>query len=277
MRTRSRTSGPTAIGSISIATTSQPWDTVNGTWGATSNSTGTVNPHDITAGLDEITDDPSPGRGNKVVIQNRRKWEYISLSYAEDYSIKKATGIPFGNRTTRSGSFANISQNGNTWGPLLGFSNVSVSYTKTDAQLMAEANHRFMNINEVDNLTNILDAGKTLQLVTQVSNRLENLLFFVKRKNGRFDALGSVRSLLRSGAKLRNYSNGYLAWSYGVAPLLSDLRSMAESMVSLRRDCDKAIRRARAIRSYHASCSGTLSLTSLPANMIESSVGTGAG
>jgi len=88
---------------------------------------------------------------------------------------------------------------------LPGFTNVDVTWSKSDAALIREAKDAFFNRTEVDNLVNITEANQLLSPFADNARTILNKL------------------------PLLHLANGYLYYSFGVAPLLKDMKSMAKS------------------------------------------------
>jgi hypothetical protein len=144
--------------------------------------------------------------------------------------------------------------------PKISLADLNVTYPKTNAQLLEEARQAFYDVNETDNLLNILEAGQTLNSMVQVGNLM------VAIKNN----VGSLLSGSRSKAtdrklKSTDLSNVYLGWSFGFAPLLSDIRKLAKQLPHLRGNLSRlAANTARPI-SVVRSCVGNCTFITPPA------------
>jgi hypothetical protein len=207
-------------------------------------------------GAATIEDSPSRGRLTKVVNHSKRKVKHLDTATLTTYNFDTTTGVPTTNKITRTGAYAVHSNYG--W-QLDGanypdFRNVIPSYSVTDSALIRRAVHNFMNDNQVDNLTNILQGAQTVDLFRSVRDNLKNLVWhgpgaFLKKRNGAL-----LRTLLR---KHKGLSSGYLAYQYGIVPLVSDLKKMATAMLDIKSQVESAVKRP-SLRSYYATANGTI-------------------
>lgn len=78
----------------------------------------------------------------------------------------------------------------------------------------------FMNTNEVDSLLNIIEAP-------QLPSAVKSMTDLLKQDSGVKRALSKI-------------SNGYLAYSFGLAPLLADMGKIAKAIKTLKSDMEKA-------------------------------------
>jgi hypothetical protein len=97
---------------------------------------------------------------------------------------------------------------------------VVASYPKDLSSQMADTRNAFFSLNEVDNLVNAVEAP---ELPASLKS-----LYATTRKP-------SVRNALRM------VSNGYLAYSFGIAPLLSDMRKVTSSLKTFKSKMNRAI------------------------------------
>jgi hypothetical protein len=98
-----------------------------------------------------------------------------------------------------------------------------ITFDKSVEQQIAEAEKQFLNTNEVDNLLNIVESP---QLPASIHSLQE-----------------TVKGTAVTRA-LRKISNGYLLWSFGLAPLISDMRKMQKVMKTIKSDMAKALSQA---------------------------------
>jgi hypothetical protein len=102
--------------------------------------------------------------------------------------------------------------------------------------MIAEAKDRFYNTNDVDSLLNVVEAPQLVDSMRDLGNTLESSGVQASlRKGVRFDAKRALK-----GSK--GIAGAFLAWSFGLAPLINDMRKVQSSVRTLRLD----MRRARA-------------------------------
>lgn len=204
-----------------------------------------------------IVDDPSPGRGVKNCSHSVRKYVYNDIPEIITYDFNVSTGVPETDKHIRTGKYVFQALNGLF--SLPGFSNVDVTYKKSDAALIREACHNFYNQTEVDNLVNITEAG---QLVSKSAVQAGN-----KRLGSIYQSFHDLPFML-AAKEIRHkvpsliFSKGYLYYSFGLAPLLSDLRKMAKSYKSIAPAMKKTLSRRNKTSSYRSYSAGSISLNS---------------
>jgi hypothetical protein len=114
---------------------------------------------------------------------------------------------------------------------------------------LADTIEKFHTTNEVDNLLNIAEAH-------QIPSALESLLTTVGTGQVRAalrktPSSGSLASRLTKGGKVlgQKLSNSYLAWSFGLAPLMSDMKKMSTACKNLHSDLQRDFNRKSRIDS----------------------------
>jgi len=132
--------------------------------------------------------------------------------------------------------------------PYIDREHLLVTYTKTKEQLLSDAISSFYEVNEVDNLLNIAEGGQTLDMMKDIGQFLSNV--FHGKLNPR-------------GLKLRQLSNAYLGYSFGIAPLVSDLKKLSREIPRLRGRLREAASKAQAPKTVTKSCKGTIAFQPL--------------
>jgi len=137
-----------------------------------------------------------------------------------------------------------------------------LSYGKTEDEQIADTVDRFYNNNEVDNFTNIVQAHgipgclesllktvqarATVQALRNVTKTQKYKIVFSRKGVAR---RVPVQSRLNKAGKefgkvIKHASNTHLAWSFGLSPLLADIKKLQKSFRSLRSDLQKQKRDA---------------------------------
>jgi hypothetical protein len=213
----------------------------------------------------EISDLPN-GRGMKPVHHIRRKFHYVNEPFFSAWNWAADTTHPTTQRFDRNNSYS--AQDNFGWIPLQDHSNIATLYSKSDDALKREALHSFYSVNETDNLTNIIDAEQTVPhgLVGILQSMRQSGLVKGVTGSSLKPSISLYESLLGFVKKLKllHLSNGFLYYSFGVAPLIADMRKMAIASRSIENALDKYNANAGRLQSAHARCLGSMSHTSLP-------------
>jgi len=256
MRTRN-IYNPISSGPTSVSADSYTWSTVNGSW--------ILPPSNVTLGgsafttaleISKITDDPSSGRKTKYVDHNKIVHNINDISTVDNWFYDAGTGIPHGLRTFLSGPWANVAYYGVP--QYLVIEDVEVRYDKEVDALKRQALHSFFNMDEVDNFTNVREGGQTVELVQSIIRGIDSgaLILFDFDKSGRKRSLGSVKKFLKSRKSFAAISNLYLAYQFGVAPLLGDMRTLSKQARYLRPRLDKVVDASRKTVTVRAKSGG---------------------
>jgi hypothetical protein len=156
------------------------------------------------------------------------------------------------------------------WWRLLQPSDITVNWFATDDALLSSALHKFMDGNEVDNLTNIRESGQTVDMVRSMGETWKSSLLWMPSrrllKRGRLVPDWS-RAAKFYGRKVRDLvkstpgalANGWLAYSFGIAPLVSDLKKMAVGFSSLQSQLVRNRHKGQR-RIVHSTCGGDISV-----------------
>jgi hypothetical protein len=134
---------------------------------------------------------------------------------------------------------------------LLGASNLSVSFPKTESQLLAECIAAFNDVNETDTLLNILEAGQTYSGVLGVIDIIQRIMSTKLRRQKKFS--------------LSDLSNTFLATEFGFKPLISDLRKVFNGVRAMRGRLKKLAEAGTRPYTVTRKSAGTLSVV-LPSN-----------
>jgi hypothetical protein len=117
---------------------------------------------------------------------------------------------------------------------------LNTSWPKTDQQLLNDTLDAFYQQNEADNLLNLSELN---QLVPESVERLRN-----------------TASQSRVQRALSNLSKGFLVYSFGIAPLVADIRKTMVALSNFRKDFQRASKSAGRRVSVHRQLTGTVSL-----------------
>jgi len=210
--------------------------------------------------LDEIIEDNSP-----KLYGVRNCSHFIAERNVQQCNMGASWQDGTGYRTYYSGAYS-------LWNmypvvPALNAGNISVSYPKTIAQLKQDALKAFYDSNETDNLLNLLEADQLVSGVKGVYDFLHRFFdprYGLKKKNigrGSSTAFGGKR-VFTSGSNFElnplDVSNVYLGWSFGFAPLISDLRKISRALPNIRANLRKLAKQSAAPYTVQRSCQGTL-------------------
>jgi hypothetical protein len=157
-----------------------------------------------------------------------------------------------------SGNYSNVKWYGLPTRPA--WSDLLASYPKSDSQLIRETVHDFYNFNEVDNFTNIREFGQTAELAKTIMERLREFgVVTIGKRKFPFVSRRWKQYLLTG-------SNAYLAYSFGIAPLVKDMSAMAHSVRALKGRFQKAVDDSRREVTVHGRTVGSITVdrTHLP-------------
>jgi hypothetical protein len=136
--------------------------------------------------------------------------------------------------------------------PKLAVGSVSVVYPKTVEQLRQELITSFNDDNEVDSLLNLLEADQLVSGVQSLSGFIHRFLDPRVGLNAKRARKGKASNLNPLDA-----SNLLLGWSFGFAPLISDLQRIAKAIPSIRGKLRALAKQAQAPKTVTRSCVGT--------------------
>lgn len=204
-------------------------------------------------GVSTIIDDVSPSRKTKSVTHVTEEWKRSRITSHTDHSDSAVpsqfvTGNGLG---CYEWSWGNL-------GHRLNASWFTPSYTRTINEQLRDAMERFSMVNKVDTLLNVVESS---QLVSSGRGVFDFLLTIAK--NG-IDSRGRKAkvTLVKRGADLvGGFSSQYLGYSFGVAPLMSDIKKINIALITLKRDMDKFVRDYDRPNTETTKCKGELLLT----------------
>jgi hypothetical protein len=172
-----------------------------------------------------IIDDITPAQGVKSVTHTKRKFSISVISeYYENTATNRYHAVAPGD----------IDYHRKSWGSYgkLQLSNISASYPKTINQLRSETMHAFHDMNEVDGLLNAVESP---QLIRSARDIRDYILNFRKDRD--------LRRALRRDAGL--IAGGFLGWTFGIAPLLADMKKVDNALRNIRTVIDSATRKRK--------------------------------
>jgi hypothetical protein len=169
----------------------------------------------------QIIDSIEKSAVTKPVTHTKWKFKYFNVNELEEYVDLGST-----QKWRANGPYVHF----NSWGwyggdisPFGGVPAITVSYPKTINTLLLEAKHKFLQPNETDNLLNIVEAS-------QLKSGIGGVFDFLKR-------VGTAKKV-----KALDLSNQYLFYSFGVAPLINDMKKVNVGINNLKVDLDRLIR-----------------------------------
>jgi hypothetical protein len=242
MRTRTRYTGPTDVACVNY--TQQHYNPPNILVDTTTIGVGT---HKVQAdySVETITDDPSPGRGVKVVTHTRKRIQAFRMDTFDDTIVpNRYVGNGVNAWYDSWGSFG-----GGSYPRIIGmdFANVSTSYSMTDAQLIAKAKHAFYNETEVEGLLNLVESP---ELFTPLRGFTSRRYWSELLRHTLGDKAISHKNLLR-------ISNGFLYWSFGVAPLISDMKKVQSALKTIQSKMRQNLLHRGTNQSSHTTMKGS--------------------
>jgi hypothetical protein len=128
-------------------------------------------------------------------------------------------------------------------------SNIPVIWPSTERNLIRDTYAKFLSLNEVDNLLNVTDNPKGL-----LTGPIELAKRFLSAQQiHTHDRKTIFRSLARHGSVL---SGGFLYYSFGVRPVVSDMRKIASHFGKYSDLLKAAQRRAGTVQTVHGKMKG---------------------
>jgi hypothetical protein len=199
----------------------------------------------------KITDDVGPARTTKAVTHYKERCVRYNISNIVEYVDWTGNGSGF--NLPGYHDVGNYCYN-KSWGwysgeSLIGINpKVTVVWPKTVNQLRSQAMNSFASRNQVDNLLNLVESS---QLKTSSADVFETLRKMKDANNAKAFARQTLGALHRS-------SSFFLFYSFGIAPLLADIKKINSGLVSLKRDMDQMIKMYNKPVRVSAQCSGSL-------------------
>jgi len=216
-----------------------------------------------------IIDDPSPGRGIKPVNHTKELYTgYIGGASSRYYSTGASE---FDERKTGQGVvwidwIPPVDGKFRLTGPI-GYT-PNIVFDKTIEQLQADAVHDFYSTNETDNLLNIIEADQLVSSMRSLKQTLQNPAINHAIRESVYDRQALLRriKMLRLGGslkkQLRRYkgvSSLYLLYSFGIAPLVSDMTKVQAAVKDIRVKMAAFRKSSGKLVSLHRHCTGRIS------------------
>jgi hypothetical protein len=196
---------------------------------------------------ESISDDDRPGRRFKAV--HHEKTRQIRSNVATE------TLTASGNVYASNGAYCFWDIWGYGNGLFMGPQHITTSYDVEDDVLIRSTLDAFYDENEVDTLLNVVEAP---QLVTGTQDLYRKI---IDARNVGYLSKKNIRQYM-TAAKAKGIlsfiSNGYLYYSFGVAPLIADFRKISRATSTYRKRLDAVIRKAGQEITVHRSCDGTI-------------------
>lgn len=205
---------------------------------------------------DTMIDDPSKGRHFKAVshehsIFSRRELntDSFSVGAAPNDVWRYVTTCPMAHWETW-GNYGSLSRD-----------NIHVVWNETEEELIRKAVDRFYTTTEVEGLLNVVEAP---ELVTGLRSLYNNFLVDVVPYKGKI-----VKGRIRRGTKVLSsndkfsrgtkvLSGGFLYYSFGVAPLISDMRKISKALEKYKIQLARYLKQAGAVYTVHEKGFGTV-------------------
>lgn len=207
--------------------------------------------YSLERGFEEIIDDyPST---KDVVNDVTHKSALTVWSRIDNYDETSSLG----DRYVTDGPLAHQ----HSWGQYgeLNHSAVSVQWPTDGTSLVRKALHEFHNENKVDNLLNLVE-------LPQLLPTLRSMGAFLKTAKNLPLLLTPAKAVVKGSRRrlgkefLKGSANTHLGYSFGLAPLVSDMNKMYRAMPTIRRLYVDAQRECHDIKTIRARATGKLSL-----------------
>lgn len=196
-----------------------------------------------------MTDDPILGnRGNKPVTHE--KWNIVRNNSLHNSTLTSGSDVFV---STGSHAFWHIWGLGS--GELVSHRHISKYYSKDEQTLVRETMDAFYNVNEVDSLLNGVESPELLTGIQDLYRPLRDAVVMNGASNQRIRS--RLSSAKRAGKAAAVLSGGYLYWSFGIAPLIGDLRKISKNLDPYRKRLEQVKRKAGQKISVHRSVTGS--------------------
>jgi hypothetical protein len=130
--------------------------------------------------------------------------------------------------------------------------NITYVWPKTEAALVRETLKAFADNNEVDTLLNAVESPELVTSIRPLYNKLNGVQVLDKQLDRR-----DIRKLFQNSKRLIGVlSGGFLYYSFGIAPLLSDMRKIARATEKFKSQMERAISKAGTVTSVHRQMQG---------------------
>ena len=144
--------------------------------------------------------------------------------------------------------------------------NISIQWDVSDHDLALQARHDFFQTNDVDTLLNLVEAP---DFVTGLKSMHSNVNVPVV-PSSKFNAVFKAKKLTKF------ISGGFLYYSFGIAPLISDMKKLSKATTSYSRKLKQTLQSAGTAVSVHRKCGGTFLNALTPSNGLPLPAGYGA-
>lgn len=218
--------------------------------------------------VESIDDDPSPGRQFKAVLHTRRKLHREGGSEEVMDNDVNGDGTHVDRYTVRG-----VNPHWRNWGAYgnIDFNNLTVTFPIELDKQVRKLQHEFYAMNEVDNLTNLVESPGLFTGVQSFNRNLVRGIRAMKLKRVQsFTQSGSPRlehDFVNTAGAIRNWSQlvsgAYLYYSFGIAPLISDMAKIYKSVAKIDRQLKMNRSHAGKVVNLHSICHGTCALTGL--------------
>jgi hypothetical protein len=131
---------------------------------------------------------------------------------------------------------------------------LAFSYPYSDSWLINEAKQNFMNLNVVDTMLNVIEAPELPNSIVDITKKVSKIeCVYQKTRN-------APKVTKRLGDLLKLGSGGFLSYSFGLAPLISDIKKVTKMAPKLKSGLSRAQKDAGAIVSSHHAMYGNVAL-----------------
>jgi len=142
---------------------------------------------------------------------------------------------------------------------------IQIQWDKSDDTLIRDAKDRFYNANDVDNVLNAVEAPDFISGLKSLHDNVNVPVVSSKK----------AKILLRARKATKFISGGFLYYSFGIAPLIADIKKMAHATKTYSRRMQKALDNAGKVESLHSRCGGKFTGILTPGNGLPLPVGYG--
>lgn len=203
---------------------------------------------DIVGSSDEesIHDETGKSRPARPVLHTRKVFDR-RLTTLETYQVGN------GNNAQVTGPGAHWL----SWGAYgdIAHSNIQVTYSKSDESLVREALNKFYSTNQVDTLLNAVESPELVTSIRPFFNKINGVRIIDKDFDRR-----DIRKFLRNATNIIGVlSGGFLYYTFGVAPLISDMRKISKAVKVYNQHIQTSLRKKGTVSTVHSSCDGKIS------------------
>jgi hypothetical protein len=188
-----------------------------------------------------IVDDPSPVKTG--TLWKSKHVHHVTRSVSQRL-LSNDSYDEAGHRYITVGPACYWSAWGNGFVPNITFGHTNPGYTIDEKTALRQTLHAFFNDNDVLNAVNIVEAPELLSGLRSIARNFREIVSIDSRLT-RGTAKQALQAALKKGKSgVAILSGGFLYYSFGVAPLISDMRKVSKAMKSISGRIAKAQKQA---------------------------------